>query len=148
MQIGRILTAGSVALVCMAWAVLAAAESESERPTLKLRTLQASPGIGGSGGHGTALTTVPTTKSAAPSMTGTRVVAHACAPCASPTLEEARPLIAALPAGESYELRVLRSAISGFTFRASDANAPASSDERLRLRISRQQVSVAWQMSF
>ncbi|MEO5699957.1 MAG: hypothetical protein ABIS17_12020 [Casimicrobiaceae bacterium] len=55
---------------------------------------------------------------------------------------------AALPAGESYEVRVLRSAISGFTIRASGGNAPGSSDERLRLGIVRQRVGIAWQVSF
>jgi|SRR5581483_521270 len=76
------------------------------------------------------------------------VSATACAPCSSDAPASSRPLIAALPAGESYELRILRSAVSGFRLRASDANAPASADERLRLRISRQQVSILWQTAF
>ncbi len=90
---------------------------------------------------------LPMTNPAARQLAGESITAHACAPCASPE-PEPRPLIAALPPGESYELRILKSAVSGFRLRASEASAPASADERLRIRISRQQVSVSWQMSF
>jgi hypothetical protein len=84
----------------------------------------------------------------APVTAQTTVTATACGPCSGDMPTAPRPLISALPAGESYEVRILRSAVSGFRLRASDINAPPSADERLRLRISRQQISLAWQSTF
>ncbi len=60
----------------------------------------------------------------------------------------ARPLFPALPDGESYELRILRDAVHGFSFRLSDGESPGSADERLRIRISRQKIGISWQRSF
>jgi len=79
--------------------------------------------------------------------TATGITVAACATCASePTA--ARPLISALPAGESFEVRVLKGAVTGFRLRATEPDAPSSPDERLRLRISRQHIGLAWQTSF
>ena len=79
----------------------------------------------------------PSTVSAAP-----------CVPCTRDAPNAARALIPALPAGESYEVRVLKSAVHGFTFRLSGGESPASPDERLRIRLSRDKLGIAWQRSF
>jgi hypothetical protein len=76
------------------------------------------------------------------------VSASACAACTRDAGPVGRALIPALPAGEGYELRVLKSAVNGFSLRLTDAEHASSPDERLRLRISRQKVSIAWQRSF
>lgn len=80
--------------------------------------------------------------------TVTGITVAACATCAGDAPAAGRPLISALPAGESFEVRVLKGAVTGFRLRATEANAPSSPDERLRLRISRQHIGVAWQTSF
>ena len=76
------------------------------------------------------------------------ISAAACATCMGEAQAGGRPLISALPAGEAYEVRILKGAVNGFRLRATDPNAPSSPDERLRLRLSRQHIGVAWQTTF
>ncbi len=75
------------------------------------------------------------------------VTAAPCAACLDGA-QNARPLFPALAQGESYELRILQSAVSGFSLRLSDGEGASSPDERLRIRISRQRIGIAWQRSF
>lgn len=96
-------------------------------------------------------TSVPpgVTKSLAVRLTPTNVTATACSTgCAREAPSASRPLIASLPAGESFEIRILKNASQGFRLRASDGTGPASADERLRIQLSRRYVGIGWHSKF
>ncbi len=90
-------------------------------------------------------------KSAAPNLglAPVTIIANACSTgCARDSASGSRPLIASLPAGESFELRILKDARRGFRLRASNGNGPPSADERLRIQLSRRYVGIGWSSRF
>lgn len=107
-------------------------------------------GLAGVGGARTPGGAMPVLKSraVAESDAPSTITVRPCSGCGADSAPVARPLLSALPAGESYEIRVLKSAVSGFRLRASEVGAAPFPEERLRIRISRQHIGVAWEAKF
>jgi hypothetical protein len=130
------------ALVLPAAADFSLAKAEGEESVTRSLVMRASAASGA--------TASESVRSAAPKLAadpGT-VTANACTSCGRDAPPQSRALLPALPPGESYDLRILKSAVNGFTFRLSGGDSPTSPDERVRIRVSRQKVGVYWQRSF